>query len=303
MLLQGIPREDYWIETKLHPRDLGFESTLAAFPRSLVALNTSYIDLFLLHFPRCYPSMCSSSPGTFQDSWRALEKLYREGVVKAIGVSNFDTNDLTALLEVAEIKPHVVQNFFDPLHQDRAVREICSKEKIIYQGYSTLGTQWVMKRGNNPVLTHPVITSLALAHQRSPAQLILNWALNRGVAVIPRSTTKENIRQNADIEFTIEETDLRQIDLLDGMHDSEETSIDVTFVNSDQVPVKVFWRGPAHLKHVADLVPGETLRSRSYDGHSFVVHVDGEEKYSFDVSSSYPVYHLESSAVRPHHEL
>lgn len=232
--LQGLPRESYWLETKLHPRDLGYESTLVAFPKSLTALNTTYIDVFLLHFPRCF-SMCDSSPGNFHDSWKALEKLYREGVVKAIGVSNFDTNDLKTLLREASIVPHVLQNYFDPLHQDREVREMCKKNNIVYQGYSTLGTQWMMKGSQvNPVLSHPLVAELAAKYRRSPAQIVLAWALHRGVAMIPRSVVREKIVENANIEFDMDAGDLERMDALDGQPVVQP--IEVSFVNAHDRP-------------------------------------------------------------------
>jgi diketogulonate reductase-like aldo/keto reductase len=305
--LQGVPRGSYWLETKVHPRDLGFEPTLAALPRSLTALNTTYIDVFLLHFPRCFPGMCEASTGDFLDSWRAMEQLYRARSVRAIGVSNFDVRDLETLLNKATVIPHVVQNYFDPLHQDKAVRVMCEEHGIAYQGYSTLGSQWAMRTGgSNPVLTHEVVVELGKKYQRSPAQIVLAWALSRGVAVIPRSVVKAKIEQNANIGFDMEEDDLERIDNLDNEEDEgpdAEIPIDVVFVNKGTEPVNVFWRGPDALDAVADLAPGQTFGSQSYEGHNFVVQIDGNIRYAFDVSSNYPFYHLSSSSVIPHHEL
>jgi len=94
-----------------------------------------------------------------------------------------------------------------------------------------------------------------------------------------------------------------QLDALDGVQDPEEVPIEIVFVNSQTNPVSVLWRGPDSLEPVVDLSPGESYASNSFGGHNFVVKVEGHVKYAFDVSSSFPVYHLDDSEVRPHHEL
>jgi hypothetical protein len=240
-----------------------------------------------------------------------MEQLYRAGSVHAIGVSNFDEEDLEALLAEASIVPHVVQNYFDPLHQDKAVRMFCEEHGIAYQGYSTLGNQWATRQGgHNPVLSHPTIVEIGIKYERSPAQVVLAWALSRGVAVIPRSIVKSKIQQNANIGFDMEEDDLERIDALDHQDEetpegpSEDIAIDVVFVNKAQEDMDVLWRGPSELRmEVENLNPGATHLSHSYEGHNFVVQVDGNIRYAFDVSSNFPYYHLGSSSVIPHHEL
>jgi len=159
-------------------------------------------------------------------------------------------------------------------------------------------------RGNNPVLSHSVIVELAQTYKRSPAQIILAWAVRRGVAVIPRSVVREKIVHNADIGFVMEAADLVRLDDLDRKHQAEgELPIEVVFVNTYSEPVALFWRGPTALHPVVDLSPGESFTSNSYDGHSFVVKIDGNTKYAFDVSSSFSIYHLDASSARPHEEL
>ncbi|KAL3933884.1 MAG: hypothetical protein SGPRY_000088 [Prymnesium sp.] len=116
----GVDRSELFLTSKLHPRDLGEEATLAAFPTSLRRLNTSYLDAFLLHYPRCFGTLCATPPlGTWKESWRALERLYAEGKVRAIGVSNFSPQELAELIDFSHVKPHLVQSWMDPLHQAR----------------------------------------------------------------------------------------------------------------------------------------------------------------------------------------
>lgn len=133
-----LSRGDFFVTTKMHPRNLGYESTLKAFKTTPENLQTDYVDLFMLHYPRCWPSLCDNKEpeGTFLDSWRAMEKLVEDGKIRSLGVSNFEVNDLQELLAAAKIKPAVVQNWMDPFHQDRHTRDFCKTHGIHYQSYS-----------------------------------------------------------------------------------------------------------------------------------------------------------------------
>jgi len=220
--MSGANRSSLFITTKLHPRDLGETSTLAAFPRSLSNLRTTYLDAFLLHYPRCFGSLCGPAPaeGTWKDSWRALEALYERGEVRAIGVSNFGTPELKELIEsVARIRPHVVQSWMDPLHQERPLREFCRAHGILFQAYSTLGTQWAGRGVKvNPVLRHPVIGGIASKVLRSAAQVTLRWALQHGVAIIPRSSKPAHMAASLRLfDFELSPAQMNAIDALDGV--------------------------------------------------------------------------------------
>ena len=217
-----LPREEVFLTTKLHPRDLGEQSTLDAFPNSLKNLHTAYIDAFLLHYPRCFGNLCPPNggqpAGTWRDSWRALETLYHRGLVKAIGVSNFSPDEFDELISVAKVKPHLVQSWMDPLMQARPLRERCKTHGVLFQAYSTLGTQWA-GRGirYNPVLKHPVILRIAKELGRSTAQVALRWALQSGVAIIPRSQKPKNMANNLMVfDFALDSTQMAAIDALDG---------------------------------------------------------------------------------------
>lgn len=217
----GAKREDVWITTKIHPRDHGYSTALRAVERSLQQFQTSYLDLMLLHYPRCWGDLCGRDhveQGTWRDSWRALEEAYAQGKLRAIGVSNFWPSDLEELGNFAREGPHVVQNWADPLHQDRSTRAATERIGAVYQAYSVLGTQHIHKRGSNPVLTHPTLVRIGKAHgDVGAAEVTLAWALQRGMAVIPRSTNPAHMRTSlaaADLKLT--EAELLEIDALDG---------------------------------------------------------------------------------------
>lgn len=228
----GMPREKLFLVTKVHPRYFGYERTLRSFNHSLAALRTSYVDLLLLHTSDCsdWTGLCEkdSSRGTFFDAWRALESLYHKGQVKAIGVSNFNVEQLEALSSTAVVPIHVVQNHMDPFKQDREVRAWCQARGVLYTGYSTLGTQWRPPGGQNPVLNHPVIQTLAQRHGVSPALLVLVWARQEGVAVIPRSSEAKHIDELARllpkakdrVQVVLSEDEMKQMQALDGVDGS-----------------------------------------------------------------------------------
>ena len=217
----AVPREQLFLTSKLHPRDLGEDSTLRAFPTSLTRLKTTYVDAFLLHYPRCFGDLCPKGgppSGTWRDSWRALETLYERGEVRAIGVSNFDVSEFDELLALAKVKPHIVQSWMDPLFQARPLRRRCAEHGVLFQAYSTLGTQWAGRGVRiNPVLKHPVLGRIAKEIGRSTAQVALRWAVQHGAAVIPRSTKPRNMAANLQIfDFELDDAHMAAIDALDG---------------------------------------------------------------------------------------
>ena len=212
-------RAELFLETKLHPRDHGEKAALRAFPTSLRQLQTTYVDAFLLHYPSCFGDLCGPTPpeGTWRDSWRALETLYDAGQTRAIGVSNFSPEDLRQLLAHARIRPHLVQSWMDPLQQARPLRALCAQHGILFQAYSTLGTQWLSRTRINPVLRHPTLAAVGREVGRSAAQVALRWALQHGVAVIPRSSKPRNMAANLRLfDFALSDEHMAAIDALDG---------------------------------------------------------------------------------------
>ena len=202
----GINRSSLFIVSKLHPRYLGYETTLEAVRLSLKNLHTDYLDAFLIHSIDCddgedarLPCGPGEPKGTWQESWKAMEKLQREGVIRSLGVSNFDVNLLRELLKLTEVPVSIVQNWFDPFYQDRVVRQLCSDNRIAYMGYSTLGTAW--KESGvidfNPVLEDKQqIMHIAVEHEVTISQVVLRWAMDSNVIVIPRSSNPLHININ-----------------------------------------------------------------------------------------------------------
>lgn len=196
-LAAQYPPKHVFVTSKLHPEDHGTRSADAAINRTLENLG-GRVDLLLIHAPRCWPGVCEKEPeGTWEDSWAVMEKHVRAGHIGAIGVSNFGERELRRLLDIQTVPVAVLQNWFDPFHQDRVVRALCAENGIHYQGYSTLGTQWWGKGIEpNPVLTDQRLMSWAAQRGISVSQLVLRWALQEGVSVVPRSNSCDHIREN-----------------------------------------------------------------------------------------------------------
>ena len=226
----GVDRSSLFLVTKIHPRHLGYESTMKSFAQSLTDLRTDYVDLLLIHAIdcdgydaearlRCRPG---EPKGTWQESWKALEQLQRDGVARSIGVSNFDVALLEELVDLTsdDVPVSAVQNWFDPYFQDRLVRQFCERHDIVYMGYSTLGTAWV--NGGvvdyNPVLSdRTTLAHVAVERDASIPQVVLRWAIDSGVVVIPRSADRVHINTNyMALETVVTKADREQIDGLEG---------------------------------------------------------------------------------------
>lgn len=218
----GIPRENLFLTTKIHPRHFGRTTTLDVFANSLSDLHTMYLDLVLLHYPYCWGNLCGSiqPEGSWRDAWRALEDLHTAGKARAIGVSNFNTAEMRKLLEHAEVMPQVLQIHIDPLAQNRQLMKFSQEEGIQVEAYSSLGTQWglVGPDHHNPVLSHPVLQEIARELNRTVAQVVLRWLLQLKVAVIPRSTNATHQREAllGVKEFELQPRHMEAISALDG---------------------------------------------------------------------------------------
>ena len=187
----GVPREELFITTKVWNKAQGYESTLAAFEKSMDKLGLEYLDLYLIHWP---------VKGKYEDTWRALEKLYSEGKVRAIGVSNFQIHHLQDIFDVAEIKPMVNQVEYHPKLAQVELLSFCKENNVQMQAWSPL------MQGH--LLDNEVLKAIGEKHGKSVAQVILRWDLQNGVVTIPKSVKEHRIKENADIfdfELTIEE--------------------------------------------------------------------------------------------------
>lgn len=192
----GLNREDLFITSKVWNADLGYESTLAAFETSLKKLGLDYLDLYLIHWPVA---------GKYKDAWRALEKLYKDGRVKSIGVSNFQVHHLEDLMKDAEIIPVVNQVEFHPLLNQKELRDFTKKHGIQLEAWSPLM--------QGELLNHPLLKEIADKYGKSIAQVILRWDLQHGVVTIPKSTKEHRIVENASLfDFELSPEDMDRID-------------------------------------------------------------------------------------------
>lgn len=198
----GIGREELFVTSKVWNADLGYESTLAAYEASLNKLGLDYLDLYLIHWP---------VEGKYKEAWRALETLYKEGRVKAIGVSNFHVHHLETLLSGAEIKPMVNQVEFHPRLTQTELRAFCKEQGIQFEAWSPLM--------QGELLDNPVLTEIAAKYNKSVAQVILRWDLQHGVVTIPKSTKEHRIAENAAVfDFELTAEDMARIDGLNQNH-------------------------------------------------------------------------------------
>jgi diketogulonate reductase-like aldo/keto reductase len=187
----GIPREQMWVTTKLWPTD--FIHVEKAFETSLSKLNLGYIDLYLVHFP---------VPGATTHVWKKMEALYATGKVKAIGVSNYTTHQLQETIKIASVPPSVNQVRASVFDYDKEVYALCQSEGIAFEAYSPL-TQGAL-------LGNEVIASVAAHYHKTAAQILIRWALQMNMIVIPKSSHHERIIENASVfNFEINQEDMQ----------------------------------------------------------------------------------------------
>ena len=202
----GIPREEFFIASKMWKDEMGYEDAKEAFLRSLENLGMDYLDLYLIHWPLPEPD-CETWKALDIETWKALEKLYEEGKIKAIGLSNFLPHHIENLLGNCRIKPMVDQIEFHPGYHQAAAVQYCQEHEIQVQAWSPIG------RGR--VLEDAMIVRMASKYGVSPAQICLRYALQRGVIPLPKSSSPERMRQNQDLfSFEISKEDMYRIDTM-----------------------------------------------------------------------------------------
>lgn len=199
----GIPREELLITTKLWVQDTSYEGAKKSAAASMKRLGLDYLDLYLIHQPF----------GDYYGAWRAMEEMYREGIIRAIGVCNFDEARLVDLCVNHEIQPTVNQVEIHPFYQQKSAIQTMRRYKVPPEAWGPLS------EGQRNIFRHRLLSKIAARYQKSTAQIILRWHIQRGVIVIPKSARKERMEENLNIwDFALDGKDMDAIAALDIGH-------------------------------------------------------------------------------------
>ena len=197
MKKSGVSREEIFLETKLWP---AFYEQLDAVEKTLERLDTDYIDLLLIHQPA----------GNYIAGYKLMEKAYKEGKVKAIGLSNFSQSQIREILDICEVKPVVLQTEVHPYYQEKKLKDYLKKEGIVIQAWYPLG------HGDKALLEEPLFQELGKKYGKSSAQIILRWHIQSGNIVIPGSKSPAHIQDNFDLfDFSLTAWEMAQISIMD----------------------------------------------------------------------------------------
>lgn len=196
----GVPREEIFLTTKLWVQDAGYEKTKAAFEKSLKRLNVDYLDLYLIHQP--YDDV--------HGSWRALEELYKEGKTLAIGVSNFQADRMMDLICFNEIVPAVNQIETHPFHQQVENQQFLQENRVQIESWGPFA------EGKNGLFTNELLADIGEKHNKTIAQVVLRWLIQRGIVAIPKSVKKDRMKENFTVfDFQLSDEDMNAILSLD----------------------------------------------------------------------------------------
>ncbi len=197
MKKSGVPREEIFLETKIWP---SFYEQEAAVEKTLERLDTDYIDLLLIHQPA----------GNYKAGYRLMEKAYKAGKVKAIGLSNFNREQIQEILDICEVKPAILQTEVHPYFQEKELKAFLNKEGMVIQAWYPLG------HGDKALISEPVFAKLAEKYGKSNAQVILRWHIQAGNIVIPGSKNPDHIRDNFDLfDFALTDEEMAQVAAVD----------------------------------------------------------------------------------------
>ncbi len=213
----GACREDLFITTKLWVSDSSYEGAKKAFESSLQKLGLEYLDLYLLHQPM----------GDYYGAWRALEELYKEGRIRAIGVCNFYPHVLADFCETVDVPPMVNQVELHPFFQQPEALSLMKEYEVQPEAWGPFA------EGRHGIFTHPVLTEIGAKYGKSPAQIALRWNVQRGVVVIPKSTHRNRMEQNFDIwNFSLTDEEMAEVAALDIGHSEIVNHFDPNFVRA-----------------------------------------------------------------------
>lgn len=202
----GMERNEFFIASKVWKDEMGYECTKEAFERTLERLQTDYLDLYLIHWPKPDPDY-EDWKALDIETWKAMEELYQAGKIRAIGVSNFLPHHIENLIQHCTIRPMANQLEFHPGYTQEAALSYCRERHIIVQGWSPIG--------RSRMLHEALIVELADKYHVSPAQICLRFALEKGVIPLPKSSSMERMKENQDIfSFTFSKEDLYRLDTL-----------------------------------------------------------------------------------------
>lgn len=207
----GLKREEFFITTKVLGSSKSYEAAKKNIEESLTALETNYLDLVIIHAPRPWEVMADRPIENHYyeeniEVWRALEEAYEAGKVKAIGVSNFEIDDLKNLKKEAKIQPMLNQIKYHIGHRDEELVQYCQENNMVVEAYSPIGT--------GKLLNHPVIEKIAKKYKKSTAQISIRYAYQKGLIVLPKSVHEKYILENSEIDFHIDVQDMDELNRL-----------------------------------------------------------------------------------------
>lgn len=203
----GVPREEIFVTSKVWNTDRGYENTKKAFAESMERLGLEYMDLYLIHWPANKKQFGDEAKKINADTWRALEELYAEGKIRAIGLSNFLPHHIEELMEGAKVKPMVDQIEFHPGWAQLEISEYCRKKDIVVEAWSPLGRK--------DALDNEVLREIGAKYQKGTAQVCIRWVMQHGILPLPKTVNPDRMAENADVfDFELTAEEMRTIDEL-----------------------------------------------------------------------------------------